>query len=386
MDKEIAQTNAILYVDHAQALGGAEHSLLLLLKHLSHTEWQSYLACPAGGLAEKGTELGFPWQPVNLPRLRRSLRFPWEWYRYASKLAQIARQVGAVTLYANTVRATLYVMLAAKMAKRPFVWHMRDFWLSENEPRYHKIDWIIKSLLCRAASHIIVNSAATASHLPCLNKITVIHNGVDLARFQAVQNGLGFRQRFNIPATAPLVGTVGRLRPWKGQTRFIQMAAVVVAKQPDAHFVIVGGSPFGVKDNYLETLQQLVKAHKLTHCLHFTGHLQDVRPALAALDIFVHPGDPEPFGLVNIEAMAMSKPVVAFAHGALPEIVVHEETGLLVQPGDVAGLSQAVLTLLHSPKQRKQLGYVGQQRVKDLFTIQHTAVQVTTVLQNLLGK
>ncbi len=376
----------ILFVDHATKLGGAEHSLSLLLQHLDLATIQPHLACPTGDLAEKVKHLDISWQPINLPPLRGSLNFLRDWHRQAKKLAHLAEKVGATALYANTVRAAMYTALAAKIAKRPFIWHMRDFWLSENRPRFPQLDWVIKQLLGRVASQIIANSAATARHLPYPQKITIIHNGIDLAHFKSVPGRTDFCEPFHIPVNAPLVGMVGRLRPWKGQERFIEMAAAVVAAHPETHFVIVGGSPFAVKDDYPEKLQQLTKAKNLTHCLHFTGHLADVRPALAALDIFVHPGEPEPFGLVNIEAMAMRKPVVAFAHGALPEIVRHQETGLLVPPGDVTQLAKAVLALLQSSENRRRFGQAGRQRVESNFTIQQTAVQITTVLQNVLGK
>lgn len=375
----------ILFVDHATGLGGAEHSLLLLMQHLDPALWQSHLACPDGDLARQARKLGIPWQSISLPQLRRSLRFPQDWFQYANQLAQTASQVGAAAIYANTVRAAMYGMWAAKLAKRPFLWHMRDFWLSENKPRYRLGDWTVKILLCRAATQVIANSAATASHLPCPGKIAIIHNGIDLACFEAELNGHAFRQEYQIPDEAPLVGTVGRLRPWKGQHCFIEMAAAVIAAQPDTHFVVVGGSPLGEIDNYPDQLRQQVNAQNLGHCVHFTGHLSDVRPALAALDIFVHPGDPEPFGLVNVEAMAAGKPVVAFAHGALPEIVLPGKTGLLVPSGDVAGLVQAVTELLHDPDQRQQLGIAGQQRARNQFSIQQTAVHVSALLQKTLA-
>lgn len=375
---------SVLFVDHATGLGGAEHSLLLLLSHLDVAEWQPHLACPAGVLAEQAQQHDIPWHPVTLPRLRRSVYFPKDWLYDAGQLVQVAKQIDAAAFYANTVRGAIYAALAARIGKRPFIWHMRDFWLSENEPRYHQLDWAIKTILCRAAAHIITNSAATARHLPCAKKITIVHNGIDLARFRTAQNTANFRNRFNIPFDAPLVGMVGRLRPWKGQERFIEMATAVAAIQPETHFVIVGGSPFAIEDAYPEKLRQLAQEKNLAHCLHFTGHLTDVRPALAALDIFVHPGEPEPFGLVNIEAMAAGKPIAAFAHGALPEIVFHEETGLLVPPGDGAALAQAVITLLHSPEKRKKYGQAGKQRAQNHFTIQQTAVQVAAVLQNVL--
>ncbi len=102
------------------------------------------------------------------------------------------------------------------------------------------------------------------------------------------------------------------------------------------------------------------------------------------MDIFVHPGQPEPFGLVNIEAMAMARPVVAFAHGALPEIVVHGQTGLLVPPGDVIALANAVRTLLADPEQRRAMGCAGRERVETHFTIQRVAHEVEAALQKVL--
>lgn len=374
----------ILFVDHATGLGGAEHSLLLLMQHLDPAVWQSHLACPDGELAKQARQLGVPWQSTSLPRLRRSWRFAQDWHHHATQLAKVAQQINATVIYANTVRAALYGMWAARLAKRPFLWHMRDFWLSENEPRYTQIDWALKLLLCRAATQIITNSAATASHLPCPQKSSIVHNGIDLNHFAAATPG-DFRQQHHIPAQVPLVGTVGRLRPWKGQHRFIEMAAAVVAAEPTTHFVIVGGSPFGGEGDYPAQLRQQAAAQKLDHCLHFTGHLADVRPALAALDLFVHPGDPEPFGLVNVEAMAVGKPVVAFGHGALPEIVLPGQTGLLIPPGDVAALAQAVTTLLQNRKQRQQMGQAGQRRVQERFTIQQTAVHISAILQKTLA-
>lgn len=277
---------AVLFVDHATGLGGAEHSLLLLLQHLDHAEWQPHLACPDGALARQAREQGVPWHSISLPQLRRSRQFAQDWRYFSRDLARIAHENGAVALYANTVRAALYGMWAARIAKRPFLWHMRDFWLSETAPRFRGVDWAAKWVLCRAAAQVIANSAATASHLPCEGKTAVVHNGIDLARFAQALEGHVFRQAYHIPTDAPLVGMVGRLRPWKGQHRFIEMAALVRQSWPEAHFVLVGGVPLGEADSYPAQLRQQAAAHNLADCLHFTGHLSDVRPALAALDIF----------------------------------------------------------------------------------------------------
>jgi glycosyltransferase involved in cell wall biosynthesis len=161
--------------------------------------------------------------------------------------------------------------------------------------------------------------------------------------------------------------------------------APVRGELPNTWLAVVGGDIFGVSDGYSESLRALPVSLGLADRVVFTGHLEDVRPALAALDVFVHSGAPEPFGLVNAEAMAAGKPVVAFGHGALPELVVHGETGILVSPGDEEALGQAVISLLRDPAQRNAMGAAGRARVEAHFTVQQMAEGVETVLQGVDG-
>ncbi|NUM44919.1 MAG: glycosyltransferase family 4 protein [Anaerolineales bacterium] len=374
----------ILFLDHATALGGAEFSLLLLLKHLDAARWQPHLACSPGQLAEKARLLGIPIYLTDYPRLRRSPHFLGDWLKGANEMARLAREIGARALYANTVRAAVYAAPAARLARLPFIWHMRDFWLSEARPRHVWADGLGKSVLIANAARVLTNSHAVAKGLPPSSKIKVVHNALEIERYDASLNGRSFRMTYGIPPTAPVVGVVGRLRPWKGQDRFVQAMAQVSKALPEARFLIVGSEIFGVQDAYEQALRQLVVTLGLAEKVIFTGQLSDVRLALAAMDVFVHPGEPEPFGLVNIEAMAMGKPVVAFGHGALPEIVVDGETGVLVPPGEGALLAEAVLGLLRDPTRGRQMGWAGRARVETHFTIQQTVAGVEQVLDEVL--
>jgi len=374
----------ILFLDHALALGGAEHSLLLIIKYLNRDRWQPHLVCAGGPQAEEALRLGIPVHIQPMPRLRRSPRCLLDWLRGAKAIAQLARQSDAALIYANTVRAAFYGALAAGWARLPFIWHMRDFWLGESRPRHLRLDTWGKALLCARAYRVIANSRAVATQLPCRHKVVVNHNGVELERFDPAMDGQPFRKEYHIPAQAPLVGMVGRLRPWKGQERFLRMAALVGKEIPETWFAIVGGAIFDTGDEYTQQLRALATNLGIAKWVVFTGHLTDVRPALAAMDVFVHPGDPEPFGLVNIEAMAMGKPVVAFAHGALPEIVIDQETGRLASPGDETALAEAVIALLRDPTLRKTMGQAGRARVEAYFTARRMVEAVEKVLEEAL--
>lgn len=374
----------ILFIDHASALGGAENSLLLLLKHLDRLRWEPHLACCNGALIEQARSLSVRTYVVEMPRLRRSLQAPFYWMSTATRIMHIARNLGACCLYANTVRAVLYAAPAARLTHIPLIWHMRDFWLSEATPRYKSTDAMLKRLLSASAARVIVNSEAVARHMPSSERLRVVHNGIEVQEYDLGIDGVVFRTQYDIPPGMPLIGMVGRLRPWKGQSRFLQIAAAVKAKCPSTHFVIVGGTPFGDPEGYTAELIQLAHRLGVSENVTFTGHLGDVRPALAAMDVYVHPGDPEPFGLVNIEAMAMQKPVVAFAHGALPEIVDSGVTGVLVPPGDVAAMTDAILGLLESPEARQSYGQAARARVESHFDVVVTASRVDRMLTDTI--
>ena len=379
----------ILFVDHANDLGGAEQSLLLLMTFLDHSLWQPHLLAPPGKLAEEAAQADIPVHSLDLPRLRGSSRSLLDWWYAAASISRTARRIGAALIHSNTVRATAYAALAARLASLPLVWHMQDFWLSESEPASKWPDRLGKFAFGRMAALVLTNSQAVARHLPNSAKLTVLCNGIDISKFDSAHVAAGNRAAIcnaaGFPPHAPIVGMIGRARPWKGQHVFLQMAGEIAASAPDCRFLVVGGDPFQVNDDYEASLKALCTQLSLDDRMHWTGQLADVRPALAAMDIFVHPGAPEPFGLVNIEAMAMAKPVVAFAHGALPEIVAHDETGLLVAPGDTAALTKSVARLLRDPNLSQRMGRSGRQRVVSHFRIERTAANLDSFYQQLLG-
>lgn len=378
----------ILFVDHADAMGGAEQSLLLLMSFLDLRRWQPHLIAPPGQLASQADAAGFHVHHQALPRLRGSSHSLFNLWHNARRIASTARQVGAALIHSNTVRATAYASLAARLASLPLVWHMRDFWLSEAEPNAKWADRMGKRTFTAMAARVVTNSLAVSQHLPTSSKVSALHNGIDLSHFDlahiAAANRAEICSTAGFPVDAPLVGMIGRTRPWKGQEAFLHMAAQLSEAEPACRFLIVGGDPFGVRDDYEARLLALGSQPSLAGRVHWTGQLADVRPSLEAMDIFVHPGAPEPFGLVNIEAMAMEKPVVAFAHGALPEIVLPEETGLLVPPGDTAALAGAVSRLLRDPIQAQRMGRAGRQRVESHFRIERTVAGLETIYNQLL--
>lgn len=375
-----------LFIDHAPALGGAEHSLLMLLARLDRARWQPHLACGGGPLARGAASLNIPVHLVTLPRLLGSIRAAPDLLLGVRALRRIVRGVNAGLIVANTVRAAVYAAPAALLERTPLIAYRRELWLGGTRPRHAwsvRADWAGKALLCAAAVRVVANSQATAGTHPCPRKTAVVHNGVEPDRFARLAGPDSFPRRHQVPADVPVVGTVGRLCPIKGQDRFLRIFARIMEGLPGAWGIVAGGAIFD-ENSYQRDLFRLAAELGIARRIIFAGHLDDPVPALTAMDVFVQPGDPEGFGLVNLEAMAVGRPVVGYAHGALPEIVLHGQTGILVPPGDEAAMAAAILGLLRDPALRSRYGAAGQERVATHFSMQRVADQVSRIFQEAL--
>jgi glycosyltransferase involved in cell wall biosynthesis len=148
--------------------------------------------------------------------------------------------------------------------------------------------------------------------------------------------------------------------------------------------MVVGSAIFGGALEFENHLRQLTIDLGLSQKVIFTGHRDDVHRVLSALDLLVHCSHAEPFGRVLIEAMAAGRPVVAFADGGVPEIVVHGTTGLLVPPGDEQALAEAMIELLADRDRSLRLGDEGRRRVELHFTAQQTARAIEAIYKPLV--
>ena len=367
----------VLFVDHAEALGGAEHSLLLLLEHLDRARFQPVLACTSGPLAERAGKLGVRVELLPLEQLRGAgIRTLGRWLRGVWRLAGLIRSAHIDVVHSNVMRASLYAAPAARLTRRALVWHVRDVFGSGLYTR----------LMSRSASATIAISRACAAPLPRSDRVHVIANGVRLD--QAKQFGKGdLRQELGLSADTVLVGMVGRLRQWKGQDHFVRAMARVAEACPAARFVVVGGTVFGGEETYAASLTQLAESLGITASLAFLGQRDDLWRVLSGLDILVHCSiEPEPFGRVIIEGMAAGLPVVAYDHGGPSDIVVDGETGILVRPNDVEGLADAVHGLVDDGQRRARLGQAGQIRAAQRYEVNALTREIEAVLSSVVAK
>ncbi|MCC7186316.1 MAG: glycosyltransferase family 4 protein [Acidobacteria bacterium] len=351
----------VLHVALAGARGGAEMVAehILLAAQAREGAYHHHVAAPSGSaLIHEWRARGIAVTEVPpLPRFRDLAGAR----RLTAGLTGVVRASKACVVHTHGIAGQIYGGRAAAAAGRPVVWHIHD----RQETRF-TMDGVLHRLAARARTDV----AIAVSHMVAdswrgrvaAGRLEVVHNGVLSEVVPPALRPSG--------TSGPLVVWCGRLQHWKGTHVFLDVAAAVRRVTPDARFVVVGGTLFGLEPEYPVRLRQQAHTLGLTDVIEWVGHVDDARPWLAAADVVVHSAvQPEPFGLVIAEAMMQSCPVVAFGRGGPAEIVEDGQTGCLVPPDDVAAMADAVAALLAAPERRRMMGQAGRVRAMALFSV-----------------
>ncbi|WP_322071134.1 glycosyltransferase family 4 protein [Paraburkholderia bannensis] len=382
----------VLAIDQSGVLGGAELSLLEVVKGLRARI--EVLLFNDGPFREALDAAGARVDVVDSGALRNVRRDGGA----VPKLGVIAgvaalvretrrRARGADVLYANTQRAMVIGVLAGKLARKPVVWHLRDIVSDEHFGRVQRA--IIKGCAKLGLAHVIANSHASAQVFADLTKfnadrIDVVHNGVDESPFRALARvpKEQLRAQIGLPQRAFLVGAFSRLARWKGQHVLLE----ALLHEPRAHAVFVGAALFG-EDEYAQELRDFVVKHELQERVHFLGFRHDIAACMRAMDVIAHTSiTPEPFGRVVVEGMLAQRPVVASRDGGVKEIVEHGKSGLLCTPGDAVALAGTIASLHDDEALRERLARNGLAVARERFGKEQYVEAVGRVLDGVVTR
>jgi glycosyltransferase involved in cell wall biosynthesis len=348
----------ILFMHGITEIGGAERELLRILDDLPNLGYHPVVACPAEGpfvqqldcrKIEHHTVVFPPWHKL-LGYTQRAFA--------VRQLRKVIRAAQPVLLHVNDIWWVPQTLRAAVDMGVPVVAHVRQ----EIEPRKVRHYDLVRANLVLAVSRRIQDALISGG--VSAERAKTMYSGLDLGGLAVESTAAAVRARFDIPADAPLLGTVGSLFPRKGYAMMLKALPTILSFFPAAHYLVIGTGDA----DYERKLRSQVVTLGLEGHVHFTGFQEAVYGTLAALTVYVHPALMEGFGIAVLEAMAMERPVVATVTGGLPEIVQSGETGLLVPPGDVDALAEAVLALLRDPARATAMGNAGRSRVDELFS------------------
>jgi glycosyltransferase involved in cell wall biosynthesis len=378
----------ILCLNATAELGGTDTDLVTMVRAMDRAAFEPVVVLPRPGpLDEVYRALGVEvrYFPVRLPGRRspprQQLRHLVDAAYATANLAAYIRRAQIDLVYCNSLLA-LPGALAARIAGRPCVVHSGELY---DRPR------LVADLLYHTAgalaARVIVSSETVRRRFPawCRSRVHTIYNGIDLFRFRPDISGARVRRECGFAPDALVAGFVGRLVPWKGPDRFLEACALVAQACPQARFLLVGSTLAGYED-YAASLARMADGLGLGERLAFRLNRTDVPEHLAAMDVFVHASvRPEPFGIVVIEAMATGRPVIASAAGGVLEIIDDPDAGVLVPPGDVEALAQAMLTLLGDGSRRARLSAVGRRIALERYDIRMVMPRIEAVFEAATG-
>ena len=350
--------------------GGVERLMCQILPRLNQSGFEVMVACTdawgklAALLKERGVE-------VMVQRVRSRFH-PVDIYRLVRLIKEREIELVHTHMYASSIPG----IIAARLSGVPAVVQVDSLheWHQPNRIRMCRYFF-------RRADRVLAVSGSIRQSLieNCLlppQRVATLYNGIDLDYFSCPAKAEETRQQWGIKPHEIVVGTVARLVPVKGLLDLLQAAAIARKACPDLCLVLVGGGDLRPE---LET-----EARRLELRAVFTGMQRDVRPFIGMFNVAALSSHSEGFGIFLLEAMAASLPVVATRVGGIPEIVIPEETGLLVSPQDPQALAQAMLTLVGDEGMRKQMGLAGRRRVEDVFSLEKTLDNTVNLYQEIL--
>lgn len=310
-------------------------------------------------------------------------------------LMNFIRKLGVDLVYINT-STPVAAGIAAKIQGVPLIWHVREVINTRNH-----VGRFVAACIKQTSDIIVANSGCSAEAISynVQKKVYRVYDGVELVNPQTKTKIAAMKEEWGIGPETPVVGMISPLIRFKGQEIFLGAIPHIISQVPGTKFVIVGGT--GTPDSYWHTfrgtlrrmfggydfgcyLREYVIKNGLDNIVHFLGWRKDMALVTSALDIVVFPTlIPEGFGRPQVEAGSARKPVVASDIGPARELVEDGVTGILVPPGDVEALANAVICLLKNVDLRMAMGEAGRDRVVKYFSDEIHANEMLTLFHQI---
>ncbi|NLP10694.1 glycosyltransferase family 4 protein [bacterium] len=351
----------ILEIINEATIGGGQSHVLQLASGLDRKQFAVHVACTDNGpLTEQLRAIDVPVHPFAISKFASPSTL-----RAMGRLLR-ERQIDIVHTHGGI--AGVWGRLAAWAAKTPVRIHtLHGIHYLHYRSRMKRIMFIsLDRLLAIGTEKIICVSEAdrqaglAAGCFPA-DRAVLIRNGIPAPSLSAAFTSLSKRTELGLPAATAVIGTVGRLHVQKGQRWFLEAMHIVQKEIPNLIALLVGDGPLAGE------LQAYTRELNLQDHVRFLGSRRDVPELIALMDVFVLSSEWEGMPLSLLEAMALERPVAAFAIPGVTEAIRDNESGLLATPQDAESLAQAVLRLLRDRELARRLAKKGRQFFFDHF-------------------
>lgn len=362
--KKVFQPIRVVYFLNSVIRGGAEEHLLSLLTHLDGTQFEPTVVCPSALISLMKTDF----KRIGVEFCEMNIR-SWTSIKDIAKFIKLLRKKRPDIVHSHLFFAGMFANPIAKFAGVPVTIetaHVREVWRKGPIKTCYLIDRFFSLFTDKiiAVSNAVANYLITVKGLNS-QKIQVIYNGKDLRKFNpdVNPNALQMKRKFSLNKATGIIGVIGRLNFQKGHSYFLEAVPHVLAKTPGVKFLIVGDGELR------KELEILAERLGILQSVIFAGFQKEIPEIISILDILVLPSLFEGLPLVAIEGSAMAKPVIVTNVDGSPEVIKHQETGIVVPPRDPFALAQAMLNLLRDKERAKRYGENGRVFVRERFDI-----------------
>lgn len=362
-------TVSILHIDSERGWRGGQQQVIYLLQGLLERKIITSLVCqPSSRLEDFCIAHDLPFHPVRMLGELDGLA--------AFKIAGIARRLKFNILHLHSAHAISIGLLTKFLYPNPKLIGVRRVDFNIRNHIFSRMKYksrFINRIVCISDG---IKKVLLEDGIP-LEKIVMIRSGIDINKFSQIQDDNGIRERHKIPENHKIIGTVAAMAGHKDYPTLLQAASVVVQKVPNVTFLAVGHGPD------VERIKKLHQELQLEERFLFSGSQEDVGPFLKSFDIFILASKMEGLGTSILDAQSVGLPVIATQTGGVPEIVQHNQNGLLVPPQNPAALADAIIELINNEPRRISLGKKAKDNVQN-YSIDKTIDETLLLYQELL--
>nr|WP_279576264.1 glycosyltransferase [Thiomicrorhabdus marina] len=290
------------------------------------------------------------------------------------RIKKVIKQVQADIVHVHSRRgADVWGGLAAKLAGVPAVISRRvdnpeSRWVTKHKyGLYQKVITISDGI-----RDVLISQGASEEQVECVRS-SVAKDATSECNAEA------FKERFNLPQNALVIGVVAQLIERKGHAYLLQVLPELRKEFPDIKVLFFG------KGKYQGNLEQKIDALGLQETVQFTGFCDDMPALFGCIDLLVHPALMEGLGVSLLQASQQAVPIVASAVGGIPEAVEDGHNGLLVAPGDSRALQKAITHLLEDNSLRIAMGENGKQLMRNKFSVEQMVKGNYQIYVEVLG-
>ena len=371
----VGSSRILVFNDTAVINGGAEHSVLLMVRNLDQTRFPTDFAAFQGGAMVSEMEsrdvqtYGLKAPSIIFEPRSRLLCHPYRAARFCQALmsagytlAQHVRKTQPDLVYTFSMKGHLVSLASGAWHNAAIAWDLRE----ADVPR-----WFLASLLTlgrRRVAAISVQSHETQAQLQCLfprERIMRLPNCLAPEEVTANQSRLSVRGQLGLDDRTFLIISAGRITSRKGFHHLIEAMQSV----PQGHLIICGAPAYGEDEAYLDFCRMQIRLRHLEQRISFLGARQDVFNLLAASDLAVLPSQSEEQSRFIMEAMCLGVPVIATDVGGMRDILNPPHAGWIVPPDQPEVLARAIRQIQADDATRKELGISAASRIRTTFNI-----------------